>query len=129
MPELRDCHCSKTDSMVIPRSRAWSYKRTVLTKIVLDHIGIVEIDHAGEQLMEWRRRKWGWKMTLRKQALHKYIDIYALSRTIRPPTTIVVVVVVAVDEAVTPLVRALRRCDWGNVDHLLAPTGQPLIAP
>jgi len=50
---------------------------------------------------------------LRKRALHKYIHTLSCM----PTTT----VVVAVDEAVTPLVWALRRCDWGNVDHLLPP--------
>jgi len=53
---------------------------------------------------------------LRKWALHKFIHTLSCL----PTTT----VVVAVDEAVTPLVWALRHSsDWGNVHHLL-----PLVA-
>ena len=51
MPELRDCHCSKDGFNGLSRGHVLG-RRSVLTEIPLDYHGIVEIDHAGGQLME-----------------------------------------------------------------------------
>jgi len=63
--------------MDFSRSRAWPFKRTVVTKttILLDYNGIIEIDHAG-QLMEWRSRKWDWKNDAPQKAGTAQIYIY-----------------------------------------------------
>ena len=73
MPELRDYHCLKDGFNRTSRDHLLGYEG-VLTEILLDYIGIVEIDHAGGQLMERRTRRWDWNNDApQKRTLHKHI--------------------------------------------------------
>jgi hypothetical protein len=42
-----------------PRARVLGHKRA-RTEILDDYSGILEIDHPGGQLMEWKARRWDW---------------------------------------------------------------------
>jgi hypothetical protein len=54
------------------------------TEILDDYSGILEIDHPGRQLMEWKARRWDWdNSALRITGIvHIYLGLHAFSNHI-----------------------------------------------